>query len=157
MSASDKLNHNTLVHLVDAGAVSAAVVIADEDRWTLTVVVGENKKTVIAKNSRSPRVWRKLDTVAKYMKSIGLSTFEIDVTQYDPSKKSLRRPDSASILKKTHEAHRSLQESEADQFIDIDAIATHVKEIKESSPIKVRENWEKRRARILEQENPRVK
>jgi len=157
MSTSDKLNHSTLVHLVEAGAVSSATVIADDDKWMLNVLVGENTKTIIAKNSRNPRIWRKLDTVAKYIKGIGLSTFEIDVTHYDPSKKSLRRPDSASILKKTHEAHRTLQENESEQFIDIDAIAGHVKETKESSPIKVRENWEKRRARILEQENPRVK
>ena len=157
MSTSDTLNHSTLVNLVEAGAISSATVIADDDKWMLCVLVGETIKTVIAKNSRSPRIWRKLDTVAKYMKSIGLSNFEIDVTHYDPSKKTLRRPDSASILKRTHEAHRTLQENDSEQFIDIDAIADHVKDKKESSPTKVRENWEKRRARILEQEDPRVK
>ena len=151
MSVSNTVNHNTLLHLVEAGAIESATVSANDDMWQLSVTVGGNNKIVIAKNSKSPRIWRKLDTLAKYLKKLGLDTFDINVSNYNPDKKTLRRPDSAATLKKTHQAHRSLQQKAPKPVVDIEKIK------KEVSPKKVREKWEQRRARILAEENPRVK
>ncbi len=151
MSISETINHNALLHLIEAGAIDSAIVVANDDKWQLNVIVGGNKKTVIAKNSKSPRIWRKLDTLAKYLKELGLDSFTINVSNYFPEKKTLRRPDSAATLKRTHQVHRSLQQKADDQIVNI----TKIK--KEVSPTKVREKWEQRRARILAEENPRVK
>ena len=104
-----KINHNALTHLVEADAVSLVTAKAIGDTWALFVQVGDNLKVVMAKNSGKPRVWRKLDTVAKYLKELGVDKFDTDVSTYDPSQKSLRRPDSANTLKQTHKSHQTLQ------------------------------------------------
>ncbi len=146
---SDTINHNALKHLIEANAVSSAYATADGDIWSLKVLVGDNKKTVMAKNSGEARKWRKLDTLAKYLKQIGLNSFEINVTNFDPTVKSLKRPDSASTLKRTHrEAHQSFKEKtqKTAQLFSEDTALERVKE-----------KWEERRSRILKEENPRAK
>jgi len=179
-----RINHNALLHLVDAGAVSIANAKAMGDTWALTVLVGETNKVVMAKNSGKPRVWRKLDTLAKYLKDLGLDTFTIDVSDYDPSRKSLRRPDSANTLKQTHKAHQSLQQagqipgltassSQPEVRVNIQPEQTQVEaQIHHGSeevmdPIKqnttdvaiqqAKERWEHRRAKILQESDPRAK
>ncbi len=147
---SDGINHNALKLLIEAGAVDTATVIANADQWTLKITFGDAEKTILAKNSGKARIWRKLDTLAKYLSGLGINRFETDLANYDPSQKTLTRPDSAAILKRTHEAHRSQQEKE-----EIQEAITAID--KKASPDKVRVNWEQRRARILKQENPRVK
>jgi len=147
---STGINHSALILLVEAGAVNSVVALAKDDQWTLKVTFGDAEKTILAKNSGKARIWRKLDTLAKYLSGLGVKRFEIDMLDYDPSKKTLRRPDSAETLKRTHEAHKSLQEQAEEQ----EAI-TPIK--KKLSPEKVKISWKERRARILKQENPRVK
>ncbi len=112
-----QINHNALTHLIEANAVSVVIVKAVGDTWALTVQVGDTLKIVMAKNSGKPRVWRKLDTLAKYLKDLGIEKFHTDVSKYDPSQKSLRRPDSANTLKQTHKSHQSLQQ----QTLEIDS------------------------------------
>ena len=143
-------NHNALKLLIEADAVDSATVIANADQWTLKIMFGDAEKTILAKNSGKARIWRKLDTLAKYLSGLGINRFETDLANYDPSQKTLTRPDSSAILKRTHEAHRSQQEKE-----EIQEAITAID--KKASPDKVRGNWEQRRARILKQENPRVK
>lgn len=140
------INHNALIHLIEANAVSAATATADGDIWALTISIGGDKKTVMAKNSGKPRIWRKLDTLAKYLKEAGLQKFEIDVSQYDPSLKSLKRPDSASTLKRTHSLHKKLQKIAETTHTDTEETLKTVKK-----------RWEERRAKILLEENPRAK
>jgi len=180
----NQINHNALIHLVEADAISVAIVKAMGDTWALTVQVGDTLKIVMAKNSGKPRVWRKLDTLAKYLKDMGIDKFHIDVSSYDPSQKSLRRPDSANILKETHKSHQSLQKQSV--TTDETVSKTNEPEIKvttpevptvsevnapqsvvESEPVKrnptdaaielAKQRWEQRRAKILQEENPRAK
>jgi len=108
----NKVNHNALLHLIEADAISIAIVKAVGDTWVLSVQVGETLKVVMAKNSGKPRVWRKLDTLAKYLQDVGLNNFHVDVAEYDPTQKSVRRPDSANSLK---QAHQSLKEQKREQ------------------------------------------
>ena len=147
------INHNALMHLVEADAVSAASANAEGDIWTLVIRVGDSEKTVMAKNSGKARVWRKLDTLAKYIKNIGLEAFEINVSQYDPSLKSLRRPDSAYSLKRTHKAHKDMQHQMIEPVTKVDVKANATDQAIEIA----KERWEARRAKILQQENPRAK
>jgi len=147
---SEGINHNALKLLIEAGAVESATAIANADHWALNITFGDTEKTILAKNSGKARIWRKLDTLAKYLSGLGINSFQTDLTHYDPSQKTLTRPDSAAILKRTHEAHRTQQEEE-----EIQEILSVID--KKASPEKVKVNWEQRRARILKQENPRVK
>ena len=159
--SSHTINHNALKHLVEAGAISTAIAKAEGDIWTLVIHAGDTKKTVMAKNSGKSRVWRKLDTLAKYLKDIGLKKFEINVSQYDPSQKSLRRPDSANTLKRTHKAHKDMQHQMIEPQAEAE-VESHPKvEVKVNATDQAieiaKERWEARRAKILQQENPRAK
>lgn len=180
----NKINHNALTHLIEAGAVSVVIAKAIGDTWTLNVQVGDMLKVVMAKNSGKPRVWRKLDTLAKYLKDLGAEKFQTDVTQYDPSLKSLTRPDSANTLKQTHRSHQSLQQqtdqtqipksqtqvntehevkaSKQTQKPQIEVEPTEVQEpinlnATDKAIEKAKERWEHRRAKILQEADPRAK
>lgn len=184
----DRINHNALTHLVEAGAVSIVVAKAMGDTWALAVQVGDINKVVMAKNSGKPRVWRKLDTLAKYLKDLGIENFQTDVSDYDPSIKSLRRPDSANTLKQTHKSHQSMQQSaelsqktipepvkqpDAEVKVNINTekqqVAEKANDIAEEAiePVKLnatdvaiqkaKERWEHRRAKILEESDPRAR
>lgn len=184
----DRINHNALTHLVEAGAVSIVVAKAMGDTWALAVQVGDTNKVVMAKNSGKPRVWRKLDTLAKYLKDLGIDTFQTDVSSYDPSIKSLRRPDSANTLKQTHKSHQSLKQSveqtkkplqeqakqpEVDVKVNVNAgksaIPEQIPEMPEETVEavklnatdvaiqKAKERWEHRRAKILQESDPRAR
>lgn len=153
MSGTSSINHNGLKILVEADAVSRITAVANADKWSLTVTCGDTKKEVVAKNTGKVRVWRKLDTLAKYLQDLGFSSFETDVRHYDPSRKTLRRPDSAAALKRTHMAQRKLEQETGDASQDTQGL----KKLNKASPAEVRESWEKRRARILQEANPRVK
>ncbi len=188
-----QINHNALTHLIEADAVSVVIVKAIGDTWALSVEVGDTLKVVMAKNSGKPRVWRKLDTLAKYLKDLGIDKFQTDVSRYDPTKKSLRRPDSANTLKQTHKSHQSLQQQTSEiaetklveatntiedsqentteptlkvniqpeqqtQEIDLAEVTEPVKVNPTDKAIQIaKERWEHRRAKILQEENPRAK
>jgi hypothetical protein len=151
---SSNINHNALKHLIEANSVKLAKAIAEGDIWTLRIIAGDTEKVVMAKNSGEPRIWRKLDTLTKYLKGLGLDYFEIDASEFNPAQKTLLRPDSAATLKRTHEAHKKAQKlikppnaHESLSFLD-DGI---------QSEKVVKEKWEERRAKILKQEDPRAK
>ncbi len=160
------INHNALTHLIEAKAVSNAKANADGDTWTLTVFAGNTAKIVMAKNSGKARIWRKLDTLAKYLQDIGLDNFEINLAGYDPFKKSLRRPDSANTLKKTHQAHKSYQKQSAEKLVSTSSTTPVSSQPAESPGFSnntdrafqtAKERWEERRAKILKKEDPRAK
>lgn len=101
---AESISHSSLKLLVESGSVRSAIAIAEGDCWSLVVRFGRSEKTLISKNGKV-RAWRKLDTLAKYItKDLGISRFETDGSDYDPTHKSLKRPDSSAVLKKTHAA-----------------------------------------------------
>ena len=145
-SKRNTINHNALKHLIEANSVKSATAVAEGDTWILQIVAGDTKKTVMAKNSGKARIWRKLETLTKYLKGLGLDYFIIDASHFDPSLKSLQRPDSSAILKRTHKAHQSQVDNEPRPILGKKQLTDDVKE-----------KWEERRAKILQQENPRAK
>ncbi len=152
-SKSNGINHGALKLLIEAEAITSTTAFAEADQWMLKIGFGGTEKTVLAKNSGKARIWRKLDTLAKYLSQLGITTFEIDMIDYDPSQKTLTRPDSAATLKQAHKAHKSQQDNNLTRQ---DEIKKETAEI-ELSPEKIKVSWEERRARILQQEDPRVK
>jgi hypothetical protein len=161
------INHNALKHLIEAHSVKVATATAEGDTWILTVVAGDIKKTVMAKNSGKARIWRKLETLTKYLKGLGLDHFIIDASNFDPSQKSLQRPDSAAILKRTHQAHKTQSNkrlhpedgssNEAREGSATEVLTSRLIPSRKPLSDEVKERWEERRAKILQQENPRAK
>ena len=103
--ATDTLDHGTLLRLVEAGAVRGAHVIGQPGGWALMVNYGTQERPLAAKNTGTARVWRRFETLARYLKDIGLTQFDVDTANYDPdSVTAPKRPDRAEALKKAHEA-----------------------------------------------------
>lgn len=101
---AESISHSSLKLLVEAGSVRSATAIAEGDCWSLVIRFGRSEKTLISKNGKI-RAWRKLDTLAKYItKDLGIPRFETDGSDYDPTHKSLKRPDSSAVLKKAHDS-----------------------------------------------------
>ncbi|MBO9356995.1 hypothetical protein GG851_23645 [Bordetella petrii] len=103
--ATDTIDHSTLSRLVEAGVVRGAHVVGQPGGWAVMVKYGTHEQSLAAKNSRSVRVWRRFETLATYLKGMGLTQFDVDAANYDQDAvTTVKRPDRAEALKKTHEA-----------------------------------------------------
>lgn len=103
--ATNTIDHGTFSRLVEAGAVRAAHVVGQPGGWALMVKYGMHERPLAAKNTGAVRVWRRFETLASYLKEVGLTQFDVDASNYDPtSSTAARRPDRAEALKKAHEA-----------------------------------------------------
>lgn len=103
--ATDTIDHGTLSRLVEAGAVRGAHIVGQPGGWAVMVRYGMHERPLVAKNTRSVRVWRRFETLASYLKGIGLTQFDVDAANfYRDAMTTAKRPDRAEALKKAHEA-----------------------------------------------------
>jgi hypothetical protein len=149
----ETIDHNTLRHLVEAGAVRHATAVAFGDTWTVVVHYGRAERTLRAKNRRAVRHFRHLDTLARYLRDLGLPRFETDATNYDPNHKTLRRPDRAEALKRAHAAagHDQWFLSEVQQALH----ELNTGEAKLISHEDVKSAWARRRTELLQEAEAR--
>ena len=100
------VDHNTLKHLIEAGAVQGATAVALGNSWSIVAQVGNNDKTLTSSNSKKVREFKRFETMVKYLRSIGIVQFSTDATAYDPEQRVLgtKRPDKAAVLKQAHAA-----------------------------------------------------
>ena len=50
------------------------------------------------------RIFKKFDTLAIYLKQIGIETFKTDTRQFDPKVMHVKRADTSERMRKAHEA-----------------------------------------------------
>lgn len=102
---TETIDHSTLSRLVQAGVVREAHVVGQSGGWTVMVKFGMHEQALATKNTRAVRVWRRFETLASYLKDIGLTQFDVDTADYcQDSTTAAKRPDRAEALKKAHEA-----------------------------------------------------
>ena len=101
--ADDAIDHKTLAKLVESGAVRAARVISRAGGWGVIVTCGKTARTLAAQRGKV-RLFSKLETVAVYLRGIGIPRFDVDVVDYDPSSTRRARPDRSVALKRAHKA-----------------------------------------------------
>lgn len=103
--ATDTIDHSTLSRLVEAGAVRGAHVVGQPGGWAVMVKYGMHERPLATKNTRSVRVWRRFETLASYLKGIGLTQFDVDTANFDQdAATTAKRPDRAEALRRAHEA-----------------------------------------------------
>ena len=106
MSTSETIDHHTLARLVEAGAVRGATVIGQPGGWGVVVQYGMTERAIAAK--RGPvRVWRRFETLASYLKDMGLCRYQVDAVNYSPESlkaSTPKRPDAAERMRRAHEA-----------------------------------------------------
>jgi hypothetical protein len=101
--AEEAIDHRTLAKLVESGAVRAARVISQAGGWAIIVTCGKTARPLAAQRGKV-RLFSKLETVAVYLREIGIPRFDVDVVDYDPERARRTRPDRAEALKRAHEA-----------------------------------------------------
>lgn len=106
MATSETIDHQTLMRLVEAGAVHGATVIGQPGGWGVIVQYGTTERAVAAK--RGPvRVWRRFETLASYLQEMGLNRYQVDAVNYKPEslrESTPKRPDAAERMRRAHEA-----------------------------------------------------
>ena len=102
--ATQTIDHNTLARLIDAGTDCGARIVGQSGGWTVRVQYGTAEQTLTAQRTRQIRLFRKMDTLVAYLKSIGIKRFNVDASDYDPDGAKVARPDRAAAMKHAHEA-----------------------------------------------------
>lgn len=98
----DTIDHVTLQHLVEAGAVRGAEVVGQPGGWGIVVKYGMKERTLAARRG-AVRVFSRFETLVNYLKGLGISQFNVNASNYDPAEKRVR-PDAAERMKRTFDA-----------------------------------------------------
>ncbi|MEM9966208.1 MAG: hypothetical protein AAGC58_12775 [Asticcacaulis sp.] len=98
------IDHSTLARMMETGAVQDAKVVGDTGGWKVIIHAEKNHSYFLSvqRKAATPRVFKKMDTLIGYLKSIGIEHFAVDAAGYAPE--SYARPDRAAVLKQAHEA-----------------------------------------------------
>lgn len=103
MPTTETIDQATLVNLVQAGAIHDASVIGQPGGWEVVVRYGKVRRALAVKQGKV-RIFRKLDTLDSFLRGIGLLQYQVDASQFDPTK-TVRTNAAASLrLKQAHEA-----------------------------------------------------
>lgn len=102
-TTSDTIDHVTLQHLVEAGAVRGADVVGQPGGWGIVIKYGMTQRALAARRG-AIRVFSRFETLVSYLKGIGISQFVVNASNYDPTDKKTHRPDSAVRMKRTFDA-----------------------------------------------------
>lgn len=102
---ADTIDHTTLAHLVEAGAVRGAEVIGQPGGWGVVIKYGMTERALAARRG-AVRIFKKFETLVAYLKGMGIAEYRVNAADYDPqaAKAGQARPDAAERLKRAHEA-----------------------------------------------------
>lgn len=109
MLSSDKtIDHGTLRRLVDAGAPVGAEVVGGAGGWGVVINYGRASQT-LAVTRGEPRTFRKFETLAGYLRELGITDLRVHTGEYAPAA-SIERPAdkrrelASDRMKRAHEA-----------------------------------------------------
>lgn len=108
-SSRDTIDHVTLSHLVEAGAVRGVDVIAHAGGWGVVIRYGMTERALAARRG-AVRTFRRFETLATYLKALGLFHFNVNAANFDPEamKQSRSRPDASERLRRAFDAEAKL-------------------------------------------------
>ena len=89
-----------LRQLAEATAEMSARIVGQQNAFVVLVRVGSGEKTVVTTRG-NVRLFASLDTAAGFIKALGLSRFDVDVSFYKPGRLRNARPDRAEALRHT--------------------------------------------------------
>lgn len=88
MAESDEIATVTLREMASAGAISAVRLVAQSDGFALFVRYGLSEKVLKAKRGHVRR-FKSLERAAMYVRKLGISRVEVDLTNWEPQQLSL--------------------------------------------------------------------
>lgn len=109
MQTPDKtIDHSTLRRLVDAGANVAAEVVGGGGGWGVVISYGRASQTLAATRG-APRTWRQFETLAGYLKGLGIVEYRVNTAEFAPGTAAGKTDDKRSAtasarMKRAHQA-----------------------------------------------------
>lgn len=109
MHTADKtIDHGTLRRLVDAGAPVGADVVGGLGGWGVVINYGNARQTLAATRGK-PRMWRQFETLAGYLRQLGIVQISVNTSAFQPSASAARPNDKRSTvaadrMKRAHQA-----------------------------------------------------
>lgn len=98
---SSTIDHTTLTHLVEAGAVRGADVIGQPGGWSVIIKYGMTERALAARRG-AIRSFKKFETLVGYLKGIGIAEYRVNAANYDPASLKEHRPDAAARMRHVH-------------------------------------------------------
>lgn len=104
------IDHASLTRLVQEKAISDAQVIGRPGGWGVAVRNGDAEQMLAARRG-AVRVFRKFETLASYLKEIGIVDYRVNARDFDPVSLATgrKRTDSAARMKGAHMAAAYVQ------------------------------------------------
>ncbi|NHZ34951.1 hypothetical protein F0185_15360 [Massilia sp. CCM 8692] len=118
---ADVIDHTTLSNLAEAGQVSNARVVGQAEGWSILVTHGMSEQTLAEDRNGQVRIFPKLDTLAAYLKEIGIVRFDVDAGNFGPTTISRTGgPDRPSAIPDAHSvaAYAEWLKAEVQEAID---------------------------------------
>ncbi|WP_136066364.1 hypothetical protein [Modicisalibacter radicis] len=78
------------------------IIIGQPGGWSVEVDLNGTRGRLVSKRG-SPRIFGRFETLAGYLKRVGIEHFSVDTEHYEPAP-ARKRPDAASRMARTHEA-----------------------------------------------------
>jgi hypothetical protein len=109
MQNPDKtIDHSTLRRLVDAGADVGAEVVGGAGGWGVVISYGRASQTLAATRG-APRTWRQFETLAGYLKELGIVEYRVNTAEFAPGAAASKQDDKRSTtaserMKHAHQA-----------------------------------------------------
>ena len=109
MQTPDKtIDHSTLRRLVDAGARVGAEVVGGAGGWGVVISYGRASQTLAATRG-APRTWRQFETLAGYLKELGIVEYRVNTAEFAPGAAAGKPDDKRSAtasdrMKRAHQA-----------------------------------------------------
>jgi hypothetical protein len=102
--SAQTIDQKTLTNLVEAGAVRAAHVVGHGNGWAMMAKYGMTERFLAVKQG-DVRVFRKFETLVNFLRDMGISQFDVNTANYDPTVATRpARPDRSAALKEAHAA-----------------------------------------------------
>ena len=83
------MNEKTLRALVDVGALKRIRIIADGALFHVEADTPNGPVPALTLKG-SPKTWRSLDAAAKWVRTLGLGTAQVDLAKWQPSQRGLK-------------------------------------------------------------------
>ena len=113
MQTSDKtIDHGTLRRLVDAGAQVGAEVVGGAGGWGVVINYGRASQTLAATRG-TPRTWRQFETLAGYLKELGIVEYRVNTAEFEPGAAVANPADKRSAMasERMKRAHRAVHDT----------------------------------------------
>nr|WP_013207364.1 hypothetical protein [Ralstonia solanacearum]CBJ34351.1 Putative antitoxin [Ralstonia solanacearum PSI07] len=104
--ATQTIDQKTLSGLIDAGVNLAAHVVGQRGGWAVQFKYGMTERP-LATQRGGVRTWAKFETLATYLRELGIKQLVVDVAEYDPEapRSSAEQSKAERAREQMHAAH----------------------------------------------------